>query len=279
MEHFRYSRLSFAVIILLLSSVISTTYASSVRIGVQFVKADGLWIADEDTDFENDDGDFGSRTITQYELSSAYNLSDDENLFFSLAYSEAIMNDIGFADVSADDGRRGISNLGVAYLNKFYKGMIDVSVGVGVRTPGDNRSGNTFIAISDGFTKYDAYLNFNKNFGKLRIFLDNRYTVRPEAINQMLNSFGITSPVISKLFIGARFDTFDTFGGSDIGGSGFSVNNVPGFARVKESYQSVAINAAYLFNSLVYDIYVSQKISGENTDMSEAVGFGVTNYF
>lgn len=258
----------------------SVSYASSVRLSTEFVTADGLWIGDEEVDFEDANGDTGTRTITQYELSSNYSLGENDNLMFSLSYNEASMNDIGFADVGADQARRGIGTVGAAYTKMVYSGAVDITAGAGFRAPGDNRSGDTFIALSDGLMKYDGHLNFGKNFGRVNVFLNNRYTLRPEASNQLLNTFGVSGSAIpSKLYLGASFSMFDTLGGGDIAGVGFTNTGAPGFSRVQEKFTSTYLSATYLHNHMAYDISLSQKLSGENTDMSKSFGFGVTKYY
>lgn len=274
----KYRSLLLAFVFAILTT--SAVSASSIRISTDHSSADGIWIGDDDTDFKNTSGDEGTLTIAKYEIDGTYSLSTIESLIFSVSYDVITMNDIDFASVSADESRRGIGSIGAAYMNHFYSGVVDITAGAGIRAAGDNKSGDNFLGLSDGLTKYDGHLNFSKKFGRISVSFTNMYTFRPEASNQLLNTLGVSGSVIAKKFyLGGSLSMFDTFGGPDIAGPGFDNTNGNGFSRVKEKYTSAYLSATYIRHDMAYDIGISQKLSGENTDIGRSIGFGVTKFY
>ncbi len=273
--------LSKVILLAICTLFTSTAQASSARVGISYTTADGLWVGDKEVNFKdapNATGE-GTRTTLQYNIGTNYNLAEDKSLAFNLTYSEAKMNDTAVADAAEGASRRGISEIRIAYMQNMTKRFIKIDLGIGARLPGDNKSPDTFIALNDGFSKYDFHANFSKRLGKIDLSLNNRYTIRPTGHNQSLVNLNVATYLTSKVYFGLGYAKFNTFDGTDILGPGFEVTGSPGFSRVKEAYTQVSATGALILKDNVIDLTFATKTQGENTDMSNTFAIGFSKYY
>ncbi len=211
------------------------------------------------------------REISNVGFLGSFGLGDRAQVDLGLTYSSV--------DVGNDVKQGGVSEI----LARLIFDIVDSSVfefdlGLGFRAAGDNRGGDSFLALSDGLTKYDFYLGLGWNPGPIQVALNTRYTDRshPVSKSQLSNELSLIATPLDQLQIALGYQMFSTNGGFDIGGAGFTGN----FSQVKEEYTALNLSAGYqVATSLIVDGRYGQKLSGKNTDGNTTVGVGVTTLF
>lgn len=154
---------------------------------------------------------------------------------------------------------------------------------VGVRTPGNApATGNDFLALNDGSTKYDVGLTAGLRFGDVAIQSENVFTARADTylFPQLRSTLSVPLSFLRGLHFGPFATYFTTFGGMDIGDAAFEriaqQTGAPPFAEVREEFISLGgFLAIPLSEALVIDASLQKKIYGRNTDTSLGAGLGL----
>ena len=226
----------------------------------------------------------GKRVIKQIRIANSYDVSYRSRVFSAISYASATMEDIGFADVTANTSRTGISEVEFKYFySLFQKRGIGMELGSVARASGDNKGGDTFVALNDGQTKYDLHIDLSWGLSRhISIFFENRHTYRAGDLlkDQWMSLLSLGIRPMRKLYFTASYGFLQTFGGPDIGGAGFgNADGSPGFSRVKENYRNLMLSAEYLLKKYSFNISYAKKLDGRNTDQSKLISLGFALHY
>lgn len=233
---------------------------------------DDLYVGDDKkTVKEATNGGFSKFDIAATSVASYWGLSSVSQIEVGLIYTQL---DLGSKEVG------GISQLNTHYRHELVNWSgLTVEGGLGVRTPGNRRSGDRFDSYNDGQIKFDYNVDFSYAATTwLTLSLANRFTERSSAgsKSQRLHELGASFQVQEHTYVRPFYQIFSTRAGRDISDTDFSNR----FSEVKEKWNAAGVTVGHDLNqSLGFDVSYFQKLStgAENTNTN--VGFTVgVNY-
>ena len=248
------------------------------RIDTSITSAKALWMGTQLTDYEKNGETQLISTGISYSLGFK-NLQIDTRI----AYADYKMLSGQMGDAKNGDTNSGLQEVGFKFTQEIYEtDSYSIDAFYGVRSPGSNKTPDTFLALNNGNSNYEFGINNGIKLENSLLINMIKYTYRPDKIqgNQFYFDFGYRYQM-KKSSIGLLFGQLITYGGVDIGSTGFNNlmnerNGKPPFSSVKEEYQFINITGDYwLTRASAMDFTFSKKISGRNTDSSTNIGFGI----
>lgn len=243
----------------------------AVRVEYSRGNATELYAGENKVSVKNATG-FEKRDITNTSILGSFGLGYRSQIDLGLAYSDV---DVG------TQGQGGISEVSARYLYQVYSSSaFNFDIGAGFRAPGDNRTGDSFLALSDGLTKYDFFLGASYNISLVKLGLNSRYTDRSHAVagSQALNEFALIVIPTNSIQIGGFYQIFSTSKGRNISDADFGGK----FSEVKEEYHALGLSLAYRIDqTFIVDARYGKKLSNNirNTDANSTLGLGLTAVF
>ncbi len=265
---------------LILLLMISTSFAGAevlgptqraVRVEYSQGKSTELYAGVNKVSIKNAAG-FEKRDISNTAILGSFGLGYDSQIDLGLTYSNV---DVG------TEQRGGIAEVSAKYLYELHSSDIfNVDLGAGFRAPGDNRTGDSLLALSDGLTKYDFFFSASYRISLITLGLNTRFTDRSDAESgsQTLHDFNIIVLPASSVQVGAFYQIFSTAKGRNISDSDFGGR----FSEVKEEYHATGLFAAYQLNQVfILDARYGAKLTSNirNTDANSTLGVGLTAVF
>lgn len=240
----------------------------ALRVDYTIGNADDLYVGEKKTKIQDATGN-PERNIKNIGFAASFGIGSSSQIDLGIVYSDV--------DLGNGSDRTGVSEVLLKYTyNVFSNEFFDFDVGVGSRSAGDNRSGDNFIALNDGQTKYDFYLGGAYRFQRFSFNVNSRLTSRPNSgsKSQQLYEFSIAYLPLDKLQIATFYQIFNTSeGGLDIGATNFGGK----FSQVAEEYTSIGGIVGYQIASQhIVDARYGVKIDGRNTDANKTLTLGYT---
>lgn len=243
----------------------------AIRIEYSKGNATELYAGENKVSVKNATG-FDKRDITNTSILGSFGLGYKSQIDLGLTYSDV---DVG------TQGKGGISEVSARYLYQaLSSSTFNLDIGAGFRAPGDNRTGDSFLALSDGLTKYDFFLGASYNISFVKLGINSRYTDRSHAVagSQTLNEFALIVIPTDSIQIGGFYQIFNTSKGRNISDADFGGK----FSEVKEEYHALGLSLAYRVNQMfIVDARYGKKLSSNirNTDANSTLGVGLTAVF
>jgi hypothetical protein len=190
------------------------------------------------------------------------------------------------------DFERGLSEIGVRLNKSVYDSTSKKDLGLGfsflaysgVRTPGNAPpSGDKFLALNDGTTKFDFGAQASLTYGKVGLSTD--FTLIVRANRDLANQFNWKTKLpltfLKGVTFGPALQYFNTLEGIDIDSAEFAAlakkqGGAPPYSSVKQEYLAVEwLVAVPVGKQVTLDGFVSRRVTGRNTDVGTGVGLGV----
>lgn len=215
-------------------------------------------------------GEFDQFNIASTSFLTMFGTGDSGEVDLGLTYSQV---DVG------TNTFEGLSELMTRYRHEvFANDIFDIDLGIGFRTPGNNRGGDRFDALNDGQFKYDYHFNGLAKINRFQLGLSARLTDRSDADSksQSLIELSAATHITEKLYARTFYQMFRTRDGLDISDANFGGR----FSQVKEDWNAVGLTVGYqLINNLGADLTYAKKLSNgaRNTNSSQSIILGL-NY-